>query len=143
MKNYACYNSDGQYIVSGISEKDLTPYDIPDNCSVYYGVVDIVNQYHNIETNTPTEKGVPPSKDGYNFSYVTKTWDPNNNYMVYKIKSIRDQKLFDSDWTDTITAPSRLGKELYDQWQTYRQALRDIPKQSGYPFNVVFPTPPN
>jgi oligoribonuclease NrnB/cAMP/cGMP phosphodiesterase (DHH superfamily) len=27
-------------------------------------------------------------------------------------------------------------------WATYRQALRDIPQQSDFPFNVIFPTPP-
>ena len=28
------------------------------------------------------------------------------------------------------------------QWAEYRQALRDIPEQPGFPFDVVFPTPP-
>lgn len=28
------------------------------------------------------------------------------------------------------------------EWAAYRQALRDIPEQPGFPFDVVFPTPP-
>lgn len=28
-------------------------------------------------------------------------------------------------------------------WAKYRQALRDLPAQEGFPFNVVFPAPPD
>ena len=28
-------------------------------------------------------------------------------------------------------------------WATYRQALRDLPEQGGFPFNIEFPTPPD
>lgn len=28
-------------------------------------------------------------------------------------------------------------------WAKYRQALRDLPEQAGFPFNIKFPTPPN
>ena len=142
MKHYACYDSLGRYVVVGVSEGDLIPDDVPDACSVYYGVVNVVTQYHNTATDIPTEKGAPPTPDGYTFNYTTKTWEPNTAYMVYKVKVIRDQKLLDSDWTDTASAPARLGQTLYAQWQTYRQDLRNIPEQSGYPLNVVWPTPP-
>ena len=27
-------------------------------------------------------------------------------------------------------------------WAIYRQALRDLPEQEGFPFNVTFPAPP-
>jgi len=29
------------------------------------------------------------------------------------------------------------------EWVTYRQALRDIPQQDDFPFNVTYPTKPN
>lgn len=29
------------------------------------------------------------------------------------------------------------------EWAKYRQALRDIPEQKGFPFNIEFPKPPN
>lgn len=28
-------------------------------------------------------------------------------------------------------------------WAQYRQQLRDIPEQAGFPFNITFPTPPD
>jgi Phage tail assembly chaperone protein len=143
MKSYACYDSSGKYIVVGICATDLTTYDIPDGCSVFYGDVSIVSQYHNTETNIPANKGSPPETDGYKFNYASKSWGPDVEYLRYKNKFIRDQLLLDSDWTDTLSAKTRLGQELYDKWQTYRQALRDVPEQTGYPLNAVFPISPS
>lgn len=37
---------------------------------------------------------------------------------------------------------SGLGSILSGAWASYRQALRDIPQQPGFPYNVEFPTPP-
>jgi len=33
--------------------------------------------------------------------------------------------------------------EQQQAWATYRQALLDIPQQSGFPNNVTFPVAPN
>ena len=40
-----------------------------------------------------------------------------------------------------ITA--KIENALNGEWAAYRQALRDIPKQAGFPYNVVFPKKPN
>lgn len=58
------------------------------------------------------------------------------------VRSRRNAVLRDTDWTDTISAKDRLGEESYRAWQAYRQALRDITEQPGYPLDVVWPTPP-
>jgi hypothetical protein len=49
----------------------------------------------------------------------------------------RNRLLAASDWTQLPDAP-------VDQasWATYRQALRDITAQQGFPENVIWPTPP-
>ena len=72
------------------------------------------------------------------FDFQTKTWI----YSSSAIKGRRASLLEQSDWTDTLSSKTRLGDTVYSQWQVYRQALRDIPQQSGYPQNVVWPTPP-
>jgi hypothetical protein len=72
------------------------------------------------------------------FDFQTKTWI----YSASAIKGKRARLLEQSDWTDTLSSKTRLGDDVYSQWQIYRQALRDIPQQSGYPQNVVWPTPP-
>ncbi len=35
-----------------------------------------------------------------------------------------------------------LADRITDEWRVYRQALRDVPKQSGFPTNVIWPTEP-
>ena len=32
---------------------------------------------------------------------------------------------------------------ITDEWRTYRQALRDVPQQSGFPSSVTWPTEPS
>ena len=36
-----------------------------------------------------------------------------------------------------------LADRITDEWRTYRQALRDLPAQSGFPTNVTWPTEPD
>ena len=59
-----------------------------------------------------------------------------------EVKTKRNRLLYESDWTDTLSAKPRLGDDLYNNWQTYRQALRDIPAQPGFPNDVIWPTKP-
>lgn len=60
-----------------------------------------------------------------------------NDRAAAEIRTERDAKLTESDWTQVIDAP-------VDQaaWATYRQALRDIPDQAGFPNEVNWPTAP-
>lgn len=46
-----------------------------------------------------------------------------------------------SDWTQSPLA--ELTEEQQSAWNAYRQALRDIPTQEGYPDNVVWPQAPD
>ncbi len=55
-------------------------------------------------------------------------------------KAMRDQrgeKLAESDWTQVADAP--VDKAV---WATYRQALRDITAQSGFPWTITWPDAP-
>lgn len=54
------------------------------------------------------------------------------------IRAQRSALLTESDWTQLPDAP------VNDKaaWATYRQALRDITVQSGFPFQVVWPAKP-
>ncbi len=91
--------------------------------------------------------GTPPSPFSV-YDFVARQWyDPRSDQQKYDqqatdMRNERDARLLQSDWTDTASAPARLGEPLYTQWQAYRQALRDVTKQPGFPFNVVWPTPP-
>lgn len=47
------------------------------------------------------------------------------------------------DIRNTITLLATLGTIFAGEWATYRQALRDIPQQDGFPFDITFPVSPD
>ena len=53
------------------------------------------------------------------------------------VRTLRTEKLKDCDWTQI--ADSTADKTV---WATYRQALRDVPTQAGFPWTIVWPTQP-
>jgi hypothetical protein len=53
------------------------------------------------------------------------------------VRSDRNQKLKDCDWTQI--ADSTADKTA---WATYRQGLRDVPSQTGFPWEITWPTQP-
>jgi hypothetical protein len=55
-------------------------------------------------------------------------------------RSQRDKLLSECDYTQTLDYPASDTER--NAWATYRQALRDIPEQVGFPNDVVWPTTP-
>jgi hypothetical protein len=53
------------------------------------------------------------------------------------IRTERNEKLAVSDWTQI--ADATVDKTV---WAMYRQALRDITSQTGFPYSVQWPTQP-
>ena len=53
------------------------------------------------------------------------------------VRATRTQKLSECDWTQLADAP--VDKAV---WATYRQALRDVPTQAGFPWTVQWPDKP-
>jgi len=53
------------------------------------------------------------------------------------VRSQRNELLRMSDWTQIADAPVN-----QTAWATYRQALRDIPQQDGFPLSVIWPEEP-
>jgi len=53
------------------------------------------------------------------------------------VRATRDAKLAECDWTQVEDAP--VDKAV---WATYRQALRDVTAQEGFPWTVTYPEKP-
>jgi len=53
------------------------------------------------------------------------------------MRQTRSDKLADCDWTQVADSP--VDKAV---WATYRQALRDITKQDGFPWEITWPDAP-
>jgi len=59
----------------------------------------------------------------------------NASQQDYLVRNQRDSLLQQSD----VYA---LADRITDEWTAYRQALRDIPSQAGFPVSVTWPTKP-
>jgi hypothetical protein len=57
------------------------------------------------------------------------------------IRAERNQKLAETDWV--VTASLEKEQEIPSDWKIYRQALRDITEQQGFPFDIVWPSEPS
>lgn len=58
-----------------------------------------------------------------------------------KVREARNKLLELSDWTQLADAP--ISQEMKLLWAEYRQALREIPQQAGFPDNVAWPARPD
>jgi hypothetical protein len=83
-----------------------------------------------------------PQKPNFecDFDFINEVWTPSFDKQSQDIKAQRKILLLQSDWTQIPNGP--LTVEQQQAWADYRQQLRDITSQSGYPFNVVWPTSP-
>jgi hypothetical protein len=61
-----------------------------------------------------------------------------NTMQAIVVRNTRNTKLAESDWTQLSDSP--VDKAT---WATYRQALRDITAQSGFPWEITWPNDPN
>lgn len=83
--------------------------------------------------------GAPVANDdGYWYETYTITDDAAKAIAIKsaKVRQERDQLLADTDWSqlnDVVSPPG---------YVEYRQALRDITSQPGFPDNVLWPTLP-
>ena len=60
-----------------------------------------------------------------------------NDRKAVEVRSERNAKLAATDWTQV--ADTTADKAA---WATYRQALRNVPTQAGFPNTVVWPVAP-
>ena len=97
-----------------------------------------VHKWTTPATNTIVENLIGIEKSA---TYVApQVPEPQPADIAQQVRQQRNNLLRLSDWTQTLDAP--IAAEQQAQWQTYRQALRDITGQAGFPDEVVWPTKP-
>lgn len=126
----------GQIIQSGdCIDSDYDIQYVPNECEKLPIYSDPINQY--IENGIVKDIPQKPEYQSY-FDYQTKQWIKDKDAQGYVIKAKRNMLLAESDWTQLPDVPIN----TKTQWSTYRQELRDITSQPGYPFDVIWPTKP-
>lgn len=123
------------------------PKSIPENILVDYKVYPVVLSKKPEVDYTKNVVEAPASLiDGVwtqTWDVVEATPDEINQRILDKEKAIRAERdllLQESDWV--VVKSSEKGLDIPVEWQTYRQNLRDITDQTGFPYSVVWPTKP-
>ena len=122
------------------------PKQIPDEMLESYGVLPVTfTDIPSIDTRTQKiERETEPSlvAGAWTVGWITssKTADETAEYddnMAVSNRDTRNNLLSQSDWTQVADAPVDA-----TAWATYRQALRDITDQAGFPNDINWPTQP-
>ena len=87
----------------------------------------------------------PVVEDG--FAYVVAVEDKTEEEIAAdvaskaaKVRAQRDQLIAQSDWK--VVRAQETNTQVAEEWATYRQALRDVPAQAGFPHDVTWPDQP-
>lgn len=67
-------------------------------------------------------------------------WSEQNvkNSRIEVARDTRNALLAATDWAQAADVP----QATKDKWAPYRQALRDVPQQPGFPENIQWPVKP-
>jgi hypothetical protein len=128
---HAFLNSSGN--IQGIVAKLTPAMTVPDGGRIvsynppYYD--------HEIEALEPV---LPVAGNEVLFKIKPLSADVVDSVLDTRARAKREELLLQSDWTQLVDVPlpNKAG------WQVYRQALRDITEQAGYPKTIDWPTPP-
>ena len=80
---------------------------------------------------TAEEEAVRDAEEAENLKSI------NDILQSKQVRAERDRLLAETDYLALSDVT------MSDAWKTYRQNLRDIPAQSGFPNSVTYPTKPS
>ncbi len=84
---------------------------------------------------------IDPTPDGVRRFQIVKAPEPTDEEIAEMVRLERDGKIAATDY---LAMPDyALSEEERAAVTSYRQALRDIPMQEGFPREVVWPEEPN
>ncbi len=144
----------GEYIIQATNPRTSFPSPISDEALTQFGFARFVqvspaaydSEFQEAKEITPVLNGVVATQaweivEKYTYdekvAYIAKRDAKNELAKAANIRAERNSKLSASDWTQVADAP--VNKEV---WATYRQALRDVTAQTGFPWTIDWPTQP-
>lgn len=114
-----------------------------------FGVVEVVaTDQPTIDYTTQKLEAGAPAFDGGTWRQVwnvielsTQEKQTIQDNKAASVRADRNRRLAECDWTQLSDCP--LSDADKAAWSTYRQELRDIPGQSGFPWDISWPNTPN
>jgi len=98
----------------------------------------VISGWQIVEATLPAD--YEPGKYSFSagvFSLIPFSATPEQHKAkAIEVREARDLLISKCDWTQLPDVP----QAIKDKWVTHRKALRDVPQQAGFPFNVIWPT---
>lgn len=97
---------------------------------------------HTIKVNVVTGEIVQipyTAEEQVEYEIKKAAWDAGaNDRKAAEVRAERNTKLAATDWTQTADVP----QAIKDSYAPYRQALRDVTTQTGFPWTITWPDAP-
>lgn len=97
-------------------------------------------QYDRYEVTTTYRAGLAESVEENLEAWIAMAKNAEEAALSEEIREKRNKLLEEIDWTQTIDAP--ISDESRKKLRVYRQQLRDITEQDGFPYEVNWPSCP-
>ncbi len=93
----------------------------------------------------PYQPPSPPSTEWATYAWDAEAWtwvaSPTEAAVARDVRAERDRRLAACDWV--VARATERGEPVPAAWVAYREALRDVPAQPGFPTSVTWPAIPN
>ncbi len=124
-------------VFEGAQATPTTPYQY----SVQQGVEQVNGKWYTRYILGPifqdtTEDGVTTTAAEHEAAYKAQ----KDAEQAKSVRQQRDNELAKTDWV--VIKHLERNENIPGVWEVYRQALRDIPEQAGFPWNVTWPEQP-
>lgn len=146
--NFIIYDPTGLILRTGVCPEEMLSIQAQMGETVIEGMANYFTQYiiDGVVTDYTEEELLAKSNIPYGYKWQMPertivqdlTTEQIAVYLASEARTKRYRLLLDCDWTQTADQPEST-KLL---WQPYRQLLRDITSQEGFPYNIIWPIKP-
>lgn len=130
---YTLLNSNGEIIFSQITQDPEYPINEGQRL-----VVDQIPDHDSLTQYIVRVEPVPEDQDFIEYQIMDIVY--SDEQLISNANLKRKDLFLQSDWTQLPDV--QLTVAQVDAWKVYRQALRDITDQPGYPGTIIWPTIP-
>lgn len=137
----------GQFTGQAVTcEAENLAANTPVGCGACTGVTDWLAQRRDLVTGEVIDWQPPAPPDDtlrtWAWNGGTRRWQasPTTAALAEQGRRQRDQLLAACDWR--VVRASETGVPMSEAWTDYRQALRDVPEQPGFPATIDWPVLP-
>lgn len=135
MARYLCFHSDGYFVQEGFCLDGHEKLQRPDLITV---ISDANPRRAYLDADFTVQELPPPPGPHYRIDRIAGAWVLDLAALDADLRGQRDGLLQACDWTQLPDVPLT----TKTAWATYRQALRDLTDQPGWPTDVVWPAQP-